>query len=121
MIAVGDLLAAIGPATAAVVAGSLLLARPLDLLALGEGDAKRLGADHFYATQDPATFEKLQKAFDLIICTVSTGIDWNQYVGTLKVDGTMVLVGVPDAPVPVNAFPLILGRRALAGSASVIT
>jgi len=32
------------------------------------------------------------------------------------VDGTMVVVGVPDKPIPVEAFPLILGRRSLAGS-----
>ena len=36
-------LAWIGPATAAVAAGSMLLARHLDLLALGDADARRLG------------------------------------------------------------------------------
>ncbi|MBC7429275.1 MAG: NAD(P)-dependent alcohol dehydrogenase, partial [Bacteriovorax sp.] len=30
-------------------------------------DGKRMGADHFYATSDPATFEKLASSFDLII------------------------------------------------------
>ena len=80
-------------------------------------DGKRLGADHFYATADPETFKKLQKNFDLIINTVSEGIDWNQYLNLLRIDGSMVCVGVPEKPVPVSAFPLILGRRSLAGSA----
>ena len=81
-----------------------------------QADGKRLGADHFYATSDEETFKKLSGTLDLIICTVSQGIDWNQYLSLLKVDGTMVVVGVPDQPVPVNAFSLIMGRRALAGS-----
>ena len=62
-------------------------------------DAKRLGADHFYATADPATFEKLAGTFDLIINTVSSDIDWNAYLALLKVDGTMVVVGAAEKPV----------------------
>ncbi|MDE1900438.1 MAG: NAD(P)-dependent alcohol dehydrogenase [Alphaproteobacteria bacterium] len=79
-------------------------------------DAKRMGADHFYATSDAETFTKLAKTFDLIICTVSHDIDWNAYLDLIKVDGAMVLVGVPEKPVPVGAFSMIMGRRSLAGS-----
>jgi uncharacterized zinc-type alcohol dehydrogenase-like protein len=79
-------------------------------------DGKRLGADHFYATSDDDTFKKLQGSFDLIINTVSMDIDWNKYLNLLKVDGAMVLLGVPAKPVPVGAFSLIMGRRSLAGS-----
>jgi len=57
------------------------------------------------------------KIFDLIINTVSAGIDWNQYLQLLKVDGTIVLVGVPEKQVPVGAASLILGRDSLAGAA----
>lgn len=81
-----------------------------------EADGKRLGADHFYATSDPKTFDKLNNYFDLIICTVSAKLDWNQYLTLLKRDGTMVVVGVPAEEVPLNAFSLIGGRRSLAGS-----
>ncbi len=79
-------------------------------------DGLRLGADHYYATSDPETFRMLAGSFDLIINTVSAVIDWNAYLGLLKVDGAMVLLGVPPNPVPVSAFPLIFGRRSLAGS-----
>lgn len=81
-----------------------------------EADAKKLGANHYYATSDKATFEKLAGTFDLIINTVSVDLDWNAYISLLKVDGNMVLVGVPEKPTPVHAFPLISGRRSLAGS-----
>ncbi|WP_337266934.1 NAD(P)-dependent alcohol dehydrogenase [Oryzifoliimicrobium ureilyticus] len=79
-------------------------------------DGLKFGAKHYYATSDQSTFEKLAGTFDLIICTVATAIDWNAYLSLLKVDGTMVLVGAPEHPVPVHAFSLIPGRRTLAGS-----
>lgn len=81
-----------------------------------EADAKRLGADCFYATSEPETFTKLQKYFDLIINTVSAEIDWNQYLELLNLDSTMVMVGIPEKQIPVGAAPLIRGRRSLAGS-----
>ncbi|MBS1856626.1 MAG: NAD(P)-dependent alcohol dehydrogenase [Acidobacteria bacterium] len=81
-----------------------------------QADGRRLGADEFYATSDPETFRKLQRRFDLIINTVSAGIDWNEYLGLLDVNGSMVMVGLPEHPVAVGAFPLVLGRRSLAGS-----
>jgi len=79
-------------------------------------DAKRLGADHYYDTNEAETFSTLTDRFDLIINTVAAPIDWGAYLNLLTVDGTMVLVGIPDAPVPLHAFPLIRGRRSLAGS-----
>jgi uncharacterized zinc-type alcohol dehydrogenase-like protein len=80
-------------------------------------DAERLGADHYYATSDPATFEQLAETFDLIISTVSATFDVNAYLGLVKVDGALVNVGAPSEPLPVAVFSLITGRRSLAGSA----
>ena len=48
--------------------------------------------------------------------TVSAQMDWNQYLDLLKVDGTMVVVGLPDRDVPIGAFWLMARRRSLAGS-----
>ena len=79
-------------------------------------DAQRLGADHYYATSDPTTFEHLAESFDLILNTVSAKIDVNAYLGLLKVDGAMVNVGAPPEPLDVNVFSLITGRRSFAGS-----
>ncbi len=79
-------------------------------------DALRLGADHYFATSDPATFEQLAETFDLIISTVSATFDVNAYLSLLKVDGALVNVGAPSEPLPVAVFALITGRRSLAGS-----
>ncbi|MGQ3888492.1 NAD(P)-dependent alcohol dehydrogenase [Legionella sp. CNM-1927-20] len=81
-----------------------------------EEDAKRLGADHFYALNSEQAFRELHNAFDLIINTVSAPIDWNKYLQLLKLEGTMVLVGVPEKDIPVSAATLIGNRRNLAGS-----
>ncbi len=79
-------------------------------------DGKKLGADYFYATSDDTTFEKLKGYFDLIINTVSAELDWNQYLELLALDGAMVVVGIPEKQTPVGSFPLVAGRRSLAGS-----
>ena len=79
-------------------------------------DAKRMGADHFYATSDPSTFVKLQGYFDLILNTVSAELDWNEFMRLLKTDGAMVIVGLPEHQIPIGAGALITGRRTLAGS-----
>jgi uncharacterized zinc-type alcohol dehydrogenase-like protein len=81
-----------------------------------QADGKRLGADAYYATSDPATFTALAGTFDLIINTVSAPLDWDAYLSLLKVDGTMVIVGIPDKPIPLGAFPLVQRRRSIAGS-----
>ncbi|UXR64716.1 NAD(P)-dependent alcohol dehydrogenase [Bdellovibrio bacteriovorus] len=79
-------------------------------------DAHRLGAHNYAATSEQETFKKYNRSFDLIINTVSAPIDLGSHLQLLKRDGTMVLLGVPDKPEAIHAFPLIGGRRSLAGS-----
>jgi uncharacterized zinc-type alcohol dehydrogenase-like protein len=81
-----------------------------------EADARRMGAAGFEITKDEKTFEKLAGRFDLIIDTISAPHDYNKYLGMLRPQGAMVLVGVPPEPVPVAAFSLIAGNKRLAGS-----
>ncbi len=81
-----------------------------------EADARRMGADYFFSTADPKTFEKLFYTFDLILNTVSANIDWNKYLSLLTLDGTLVELGVPKEMIPVHAFSILIGHRCLAGS-----
>jgi uncharacterized zinc-type alcohol dehydrogenase-like protein len=81
-----------------------------------EADARRLGAQAFEITKDEATFRKLANRFDLIIDTVSAPHDYNKYLGILRPQGAMVIVGVPPEPTPVAAFSLVVGNKRLAGS-----
>lgn len=79
-------------------------------------NAEKLGATDFALTSQPDTFTRLQRHFDFILDTVSAPHDYNAYVNLLKTDGTMILVGAPDKPTPLESFPLIMHRRRIAGS-----
>lgn len=81
-----------------------------------EADAKRLGAHHFVNTKEEKAVARMRNHFDFILDTVSANHDLNQYLGMLKVDSTMVLVGAPPEAVPIEAFSLIPKRKTLAGS-----
>jgi uncharacterized zinc-type alcohol dehydrogenase-like protein len=78
-------------------------------------DALRLGAVDFIATADPDAFEKNAMRFDFILDTVSARHDLNAYLNLLGLDGTMVLVGLPE-PTLLAAASLDNKRRRLAGS-----
>ncbi len=79
-------------------------------------DGLRLGAGEYYATSDPETFTKLRNSFDLILNTVSANLDLSAYLSTLRVDGTLVELGMPEQPMVVPAQPLVSMRRHLSGS-----
>lgn len=81
-----------------------------------EADAKRLGAKNFVISTAAENFAPLAGKLDLIVDTVSAQHDFTPYLGTLKIDGTMVLVGAAPEPNMVAAFSLIFGRKKLAGS-----
>ncbi|MER5947233.1 NAD(P)-dependent alcohol dehydrogenase [Streptomyces sp. NPDC001904] len=80
-------------------------------------DGLKLGADHYYATSDPKTFEELAGSFDVILSTVSAPLNFGAYLGLLKTNGALVNVGAPEEPISLNLFSLIGGNKVLAGSA----
>ncbi|AHV95379.1 NAD(P)-dependent alcohol dehydrogenase [Paenibacillus sabinae] len=79
-------------------------------------EALSFGADHYFATSDPATFKTLANQFDLILNTVSANLDVDAYLSLLRIDGTLVNVGAPAEPDKYQVFSLIMGRRSIAGS-----
>ena len=78
-------------------------------------DGLRLGADHYYATGDPATFEQLAGTFDLIVNTVSAELDVDAYLNLLRVNGTLAIVGATPK-FSLNRSSLVRNQRAFAGS-----
>ncbi|SFJ00143.1 uncharacterized zinc-type alcohol dehydrogenase-like protein [Thermoflavimicrobium dichotomicum] len=81
-----------------------------------KSEALGFGADHYFATSDPATFTALAGRFDLILNTVSANLDVDAYLSMLRVDGTLVNVGLPNEPDKYNVFSLVMSRRSIAGS-----
>jgi uncharacterized zinc-type alcohol dehydrogenase-like protein len=80
-------------------------------------DAMKMGAHNFLLTKNQDVFQENSNTFDLIINTISSAdLDIANYIGLLKLDGTIVSVGAPDKPISLNVFSLILMRRNYAGS-----
>ena len=79
--------------------------------------AKRLGASEVVVSSDPEQMSAQVNRLDLIIDTVAAPHDLDAFTALLRRDGTLVLVGIPNEPHPSpGVFPLVLGRRAIAGS-----
>jgi alcohol dehydrogenase (NADP+) len=81
-----------------------------------EADALSLGADHFLLSTNKEDFKAARGSLDLIINTVSANLDLNRYMSLLKLDGTLVMVGLPEEALSVRPFTLTGARRRLAGS-----
>ena len=81
-----------------------------------EADARRLGAHHFVNTSEPKALKPLRMRFDLILNTVSADLDLRPYLEALRLNGTLVLIGLPGKPIQVMAGTLLNQRRSIAGS-----
>jgi len=80
-------------------------------------DAKALGANEVVISKDAEAMAAKRQSLDLIINTVAVKHDLDPFLNTLKVDGTLVLVGAPSEPHPSpQVFNLLLARRSIAGS-----
>jgi uncharacterized zinc-type alcohol dehydrogenase-like protein len=79
-------------------------------------DAKRLGAHEVVISKDEAQMTAQAGTFDFILDCVSARHDINGLLNLLKHDGNLVLVGAPEKPLEVAAFPLIFRRRSFSGS-----
>ena len=87
---------------------------------LSHSESKReaalaLGADEFVVLSNPEDFGAHGSKFNLILDTVSAEHSYDAYLSLLKLNGTMVLVGLPN-PASISAFSLVGRRRSLAGS-----
>ncbi|HQY06098.1 MAG TPA: NAD(P)-dependent alcohol dehydrogenase [Lacunisphaera sp.] len=79
-------------------------------------DALKLGAHEVVISKDAAQMAAHVGSFDFILDTVSADHDINALLNLLKRDGNLTLVGAPEKPLPVAAFPLLMRRRSLSGS-----
>jgi uncharacterized zinc-type alcohol dehydrogenase-like protein len=79
-------------------------------------DALKLGADEVVLSTDANAMKAHANSFDFILDTASAPHSLDPYLGLLKQDGTMTLVGLPETPPALNAFSLITKRVSVAGS-----
>jgi uncharacterized zinc-type alcohol dehydrogenase-like protein len=80
-------------------------------------DATALGAHRVVISTDEAAMAAEAGTFDFILNTVAASHNLDPFIGALKRDGTMVLVGVPSTPhASPSVMGMIFGRKSLAGS-----
>lgn len=78
-------------------------------------DAKRLGAKHAVLWSDAAALKPLANSMDVIISTVPYPFEVQPLLDTLKLDATLVNVGLGE-PRGLNPSAMAFGRKSLAGS-----
>jgi len=80
-------------------------------------DALKMGAHHFHAMSEPDSFKKLTNKFDIILNTVSAELDWPSYIKTLRRDGAIVALGLPEKPtISLQVGAVLFKRITVSGS-----
>lgn len=77
---------------------------------------EHLGADSFLVSRDPEQMQAAMGTMDGILDTVSATHPLLPLLGLLKNNGKLILLGVPEKPLELPAFSLIMGRKTVAGS-----
>jgi uncharacterized zinc-type alcohol dehydrogenase-like protein len=81
-----------------------------------EAEARQLGAHSVHNTKRDGVLQKLAGSLDLIISTINAPLDVPGLLGTLAPNGRLHVVGAILEPMPVPAFGLIMGQKAISGS-----
>ena len=81
-----------------------------------EAEAKEFGAHYFCNWQNTEQIKAASGTLDLLLCTVSSEIDWNKAFGLLANNGVLCLVGLPVSTLNIPLLPLVFGQKAIAGS-----
>jgi uncharacterized zinc-type alcohol dehydrogenase-like protein len=79
-------------------------------------ELKKLGAHQIVNSRDDAAMAKLTGYFDFILVSLNVTLNWPSYINALAPKGRLHLVGAVEEPIPVAAFPMLLGQKALSGS-----
>ncbi|CAA2961739.1 8-hydroxygeraniol dehydrogenase-like [Olea europaea var. sylvestris] len=83
-----------------------------------EDAIENLGADAFLVSRNQEEMQSALGTLDGIINTVSASSSLADLLSLLKIDGKLILLGVPEKPLELPVFPLLVqGRKVVAGSA----
>ncbi|WP_067700417.1 MULTISPECIES: NAD(P)-dependent alcohol dehydrogenase [unclassified Erwinia] len=80
-------------------------------------DALRLGASKVVVSKDAAQMAAEVSSLDIILDCVAAPHDLDPYLNTLKANGHLVLVGIPDAPhTSPDVAPIVFRRLSISGT-----
>jgi uncharacterized zinc-type alcohol dehydrogenase-like protein len=117
----GDQVAVVGLGGLGHMAVKLAVSMGADVTVLStshgkEEDAAHLGAKRFVTTREQGALDALAGKFNLMVDTVSAAHDINKQLTLLRNFGTLILVGLPSVPTPLNVGALIHGNKRIVGS-----
>ncbi|MBX9737411.1 MAG: NAD(P)-dependent alcohol dehydrogenase [Phycisphaerales bacterium] len=79
-------------------------------------EARSLGAHHTVNSTSDADLAKVKGKLDFILVTVNVKLNWQAYIDALAPKGRLHIVGAVAEPIPVVAFPMIIGQKSLSAS-----
>ncbi len=79
-------------------------------------EALKLGAHTTVNSRDSAQMKKLAGSLDFILVTANVTLDWSVIIAALAPKGRLHVVGAVPEPIPVAAFSLLSGQKAISGS-----
>lgn len=78
-------------------------------------DAERFGATDFIASGEPGALSAAAGSFDFVLSTVSANLPWDDYLGILRPQGRLCVVGVSDRPLSIGALSLLPAAKSVVG------
>ena len=82
-----------------------------------EDEARRFGARHFVISSDERQLEQATASVDLLVSTVTVPLDWKVWLNIVAPKGTLWIVGASPGTLDVPPMSLIVGQKAIRGSA----
>ena len=80
--------------------------------------ARELGAHHVLDSHDGQSIASARDSFDLLLSTVNVPLDWNAYLGTLRRQGRLHVLGAVPAPLDIANSELMMANRSISSSPS---
>ena len=81
-----------------------------------EADALRFGAVELHPTSEPGTWESLAGQYDLLVSTLSDGVELDDLVACVKPEGVVAVVGLPEHRQEFLMRNIVNDQKIIAGS-----
>lgn len=79
-------------------------------------EARSFGAHHVVNSRKDEDLKRIAGTLDMVLVTVNVPLNWPAIMGTLRPKGRLHVVGAVLEPIPVTAFPIIMGQNSVSGS-----
>lgn len=81
-----------------------------------EKEARHFGAARFVGSTRKSDLAKLTRSFDFILITSYVKLDWAAYLGMLRPNGRLIVVGAVNEPLEIPSGAIISGQKGVVGS-----